>query len=129
MDSSSLPEGWEKRVIQRASGITQRKWDVFITNTETSKSFRSRSELQNYLDECKLPYTSEVFDFSLDDNLKRLRQIWKQYKVKPFLNNPYNISSTNFKHVPAKMTEGQDLEVSSQSQQSRLSEQASNNNR
>jgi len=113
VDSSSLPEGWEKRVIQRRIGITKGKWDVFITNPETGKSFRSKTELQKHLDERKLPYTSEAFDFSLDDNLKRLRQIWKQYKVKPFLNNPKGTGSTNFKHVPAKITQVQDSDVTS----------------
>lgn len=111
VDSSSLPEGWEKRVIQRRIGITKGKWDVFITNPETGKSFRSKTELQKHLDERKLPYTSDAFDFSLDDNLKKLRQIWKQYKVKPFLNNPKGPANTNFKHVPAKITQVQDGEV------------------
>ena len=108
VDSSSLPVGWEKRVIQRRIGITKGKWDVFITNPETGKSFRSKTELQKHLDERKLPYTCDAFDFSLDDNLKRLRQIWKQYKVKPFLNNPKGSSPGNFKHVPAKITQVQD---------------------
>lgn len=111
VDSSSLPDGWEKRVIQRRIGITKGKWDVFITNPETGKSFRSKTELQKHLDERKLPYTSDAFDFSLDDNLKRLRQIWKQYKVKPFLNNPKGTGSTNFKHVPAKITQVQDSDI------------------
>ena len=31
VDSSGLPEGWEKRVIQRSLGT----WDVYITKTET----------------------------------------------------------------------------------------------
>ena len=68
VDSSSLPDGWEKRVIQRRIGITKGKWDVFITNPETGKSFRSKTELQKHLDERKLPYTCDAFDFSLDDN-------------------------------------------------------------
>ena len=111
VDSSSLPEGWEKRVIQRRIGITKGKWDVFITNPETGKSFRSKTELQKHLDERKLPYTSDAFDFSLDDNLKKLRQIWKQYKVKPFLNNPKGTASTNYRHVPAKITQVTDSDI------------------
>ena len=111
VDSSSLPEGWEKRVIQRRIGITKGKWDVFITNPETGKSFRSKTELQKHLDERKLPYTSDAFDFSLDDNLKKLRQIWKQYKVKPFLNNPKGTLNSNFRHVPAKITQVQDSDI------------------
>ena len=116
VDSSSLPEGWEKRVIQRRTGITKGKWDVFITNPETGKSFRSKTELQKHLDERKLPYTSDAFDFSLDDNLKKLRQIWKQYKVKPFLNNPKGSGkNSNSKHVPAKSTQVQDDQALKQS--------------
>ena len=84
------------------------KWDVFITNPETGKSFRSKTELQKHLDENELPYTTDAFDFSLDNTLKRLRQIWKNYKVKPFLNNPKGTDSINFKHVPAKITQVQD---------------------
>ena len=126
VDSSSLPDGWEKRVIQRRIGITKGKWDVFITNPETGKSFRSKTELQKHLDERKLPYTCDAFDFSLDDNLKRLRQIWKQYKVKPFLNNPKGSgSSGNFKHVPAKITQVQDADIVASSRSSSQSSASS----
>ena len=90
------------------------KWDVFITNPETGKSFRSKTELQKHLDENELPYTSDAFDFSLDNTLKRLRQIWKSYKVKPFLNKPKGTDSINFKHVPAKITQVQDSDNISQ---------------
>ena len=72
VDSSSLPEGWEKRVYQWCIGITKGKWDVFITNPEIGKSFRSKTELQKHLYENELPYTSDAFDFSLDNTLKRL---------------------------------------------------------
>ena len=85
VDSSKLPSGWEKRVIQRGIGVTKGKWDVFIVQEEGRKSFRSKTELQKYIDEHRLPYTSDAFDFSLDDLLKRLRQIWKQHIVKPRL--------------------------------------------
>ena len=88
VNSSSFPEGWEKRVYQRSIGNTKGKWDVFILNQETGKTFRNKTDLQKFLDDRKLPYTTDSFDFSLDGNLKKLRQIWKQYKVKPFLKNP-----------------------------------------
>ena len=89
------------------------KWDVFITNLKTGKSFRSKTELQKHLDENNFPYTSDAFDFSLDKTLKRLRQIWKNYKVKPFLNNPKGTDSANFKHLPAKITQVKDSENTS----------------
>ncbi len=39
IDSSRLPNGWEKRVIQRGIGITKGKWDVFIQSSN-GRSFR-----------------------------------------------------------------------------------------
>ena len=98
VDSSRLPKGWEKRVIQRGIGVTKGKWDVFIVEEEGRKSFRSKTDLQRHIDEKKLPYTSDAFDFSLDDNLKKLRQIWKQYIVKPRLKPGEKMSPL----VPAK---------------------------
>ena len=95
VNSSSFPEGWEKRVYQRSIGNTKGKWDVFIFNQETGKTFRNKTDLQKFLEDRKLPYTTDSFDFSLDDNLKKLRQIWKQYKVKPFLKNPTGIGMKN----------------------------------
>ena len=98
VDSTRLPKGWEKRVIQRGIGVTKGKWDVFIVEEEGRKSFRSKTDLQRHIDERKLPYTSDAFDFSLDDNLKKLRQIWKQYIVKPRLKPGEKMSPL----VPAK---------------------------
>ena len=40
IDSSRLPNGWEKRVVQRGIGITKGKWDVFIQNMQNGRSFR-----------------------------------------------------------------------------------------
>merc|ERR1712226_839392 len=98
VDSSRLPKGWEKRVIQRGIGVTKGKWDVFIVEEEGRKSFRSKTDLQRHIDEKRLPYTSDAFDFSLDDTLKKLRQIWKQYIVKPRLKPGEKMSPL----VPAK---------------------------
>ena len=79
-------------MIQRGIGVTKGKWDVFIVQEEGRKSFRSKTELQKYIDEHRLPYTSDAFDFSLDDLLKRLRQIWKQHIVKPHLSIAYELA-------------------------------------
>ncbi|XP_059092645.1 uncharacterized protein LOC131887926 [Tigriopus californicus] len=82
IDSSSLPIGWHKRVVQREIGVTRGKWDVFI-QSPFGKSFRSKIELQKFFDERKMDMKSDIFDFSLDNALKRLRQIWKQYIIVP----------------------------------------------
>ncbi|CAB4054911.1 PHF20 [Lepeophtheirus salmonis] len=76
VDSSNLPDGWEKRVIQR--GLVTKK----------------------HFDENHLNYSIDSFDFSLDDNLKRLRQIWKQFVIKPNLKPGEKLSSP----VPAKLS-------------------------
>ncbi len=86
VDSSMLPDGWEKRAVQRNVGVTKGKWDIFILSP-TFKSFRSKMDLQRYLDDNKTGLHSENFDFSLDNQLKRLRQIWKQYIVIPRRNS------------------------------------------
>ena len=106
VDSSRLPKGWEKRVIQRGIGVTKGKWDVFIVEEEGRKSFRSKTDLQKHIDEKKLPYTSDAFDFSLDDNLKKLRQIWKQYIVKPRLKPGEKMSPLLPAKKGKKKTEG-----------------------
>eukprot|EP00095_Tigriopus_kingsejongensis_P002905 snap_masked-scaffold336_size202805-processed-gene-0.11 protein:Tk02905 transcript:snap_masked-scaffold336_size202805-processed-gene-0.11-mRNA-1 annotation:"phd finger protein 20-like isoform x2" len=86
VDSSTLPQGWHKRVIQREIGVTKGKWDVYI-QSPFGKSFRSKIELQKFFDEKKMDLRSDIFDFSLDNVLKRLRQIWKQYIVVPKARN------------------------------------------
>ena len=124
VDSSRLPAGWEKRVIQRGIGVTKGKWDVFIVEEDGRKSFRSKTDLQKHIDEKKLPYNSDAFDFSLDDNLKKLRQIWKQYIVKPRLKPGERMSPS----VPAKKgkkkNEGLTSPLSSSSQLSSLTSSA-----
>ena len=72
--------GWQRRVYQRASGATIGKWDVYLTNSVTTKKFANKGDVQNFIDEYKLPYSNQDFEFGLDDRLKKLRQIWRQYK-------------------------------------------------
>lgn len=112
IESSRLPQGWEKRCIQRGIGITKGKWDVFIQNS-SGKSFRSKTGLQKHLDEMNLPHSVDEFDFSLDDRLKRLRQIWKQYIVNADSDKSNKKSSKKVDSVPAKDVDSANAETDS----------------
>ena len=82
-DSSSLPEGWQKSVIRRT--CADFRWEVLISHTaEGAKRgyFHKKSQIDNYLKRNKLPYDIDMFVFCLDDQLKKLKQIWTKYIVK-----------------------------------------------
>ena len=70
--------GWQRRVYQRQTDIG--KWEVYLTNSVTTKKFASKGDVQKFIDEYKLPYSNQDFDFGLDDRLRKLKQIYKQYK-------------------------------------------------
>ena len=44
-----LPGGWVKRIVHRASGATQGRFDVYLTAPGARKRLRSTRELVNYL--------------------------------------------------------------------------------
>ncbi|XP_063224785.1 LOW QUALITY PROTEIN: PHD finger protein 20-like protein 1 [Bacillus rossius redtenbacheri] len=59
-----LPPGWSKHTIQRKSGGSAGKWDVFLVSPEGRK-VRTRAELRQYFEEHNQPFPSERFDFTL----------------------------------------------------------------
>nr|CAD7437673.1 unnamed protein product [Timema bartmani] len=59
-----LPSGWEKHTIQRRSGNSAGKWDVFLVGPKRRK-FRTRAELRTYFEERKEPFEEALFDFGL----------------------------------------------------------------
>ena len=90
IDSSSLPEGWQKSVIQRIGGATERKWEVCIRHAEVDswQYFKKRSQLEVYLKTNNFPLTVDMFDFRLDNHLKKVKEIWKNliYKTPTMIN-------------------------------------------
>ena len=125
VDSTMLPDGWEKRAIQRNVGVTKGKWDIFILSP-TKKSFRSKMDLQRYLDDNKTGLASENFDFSLDSQLKKLRQIWKQYLVLPKKAAASSAASSGSTGVTAGNTASSAAAASSSSTAASASTTASN---
>ncbi|KAK7793947.1 hypothetical protein R5R35_005816 [Gryllus longicercus] len=59
-----IPPGWTRHTIQRMSGHSAGKWDVFFVCPEGRK-FRTRHELRLYYEERGEIFPSEQFDFSL----------------------------------------------------------------
>nr|CAD7427511.1 unnamed protein product [Timema monikensis] len=61
---SRLPSGWAKHTIQRRSGNSAGKWDVFLVGP-AGRKFRTRAELRTYFEERKEPFEEALFDFGL----------------------------------------------------------------
>lgn len=60
----TIPKGWKREEIVRKKGIHKGKIDVYITSP-SGKLFRSKKELAKYIDEKKLVYKIEDFNFSV----------------------------------------------------------------
>ena len=79
IDSSNLPTGWKKFVYL----TTGTKWDVVFTDDPSyKKMFSCKKDLEEYFKEHSLPYNIDDFDFSLDEQMTKIKQIWLQYRVK-----------------------------------------------
>lgn len=63
VDDPSLPDGWTKRVVQRRTGKTAGRYDVYIFNPH-GKKFRSKNELAAHLRRSKSNLKAEDFDFN-----------------------------------------------------------------
>lgn len=71
---------------------------------ESKRTFYSKTNLQAYIDENKLPLKVDDFDLQMDAKIKQLRKIWKEYKVEPFLST-YNGKTISDKIKPAQVIE------------------------
>ncbi|XP_013386004.1 serine/arginine repetitive matrix protein 1 [Lingula anatina] len=63
-NDDTLPPGWKRLVTQRTMGKSAGKFDVYIYSPEGRK-FRSKTELQAYLDRNKIDLDSNEFDFTV----------------------------------------------------------------
>ncbi|XP_066973629.1 titin homolog isoform X2 [Macrobrachium rosenbergii] len=71
-----LDEGWKKCCVQRTSGTSAGKWDVFYVTPEGRK-MRSRGDLARHLEEAGYDIDAEKFDFSVK-NIRDLVESQKQ---------------------------------------------------
>ena len=79
IDSSNLPIGW-KKFVYREKGT---KWNVVFTDDPSyQKIFNCKKDLEEYFKEHRLPHNIDDFDFSLDEQMTKIKQIWLQYRVK-----------------------------------------------
>ncbi|XP_059622289.1 uncharacterized protein LOC132265582 [Phlebotomus argentipes] len=83
VDDPRLPEGWEKHIVARFSGVT--KWDVILVHPN-GKKFRNKQELKIYLEETnEYQYDPNVFDFGIHKKRARLMKVYtytEEYKAK-----------------------------------------------
>ncbi|XP_067139235.1 methyl-CpG-binding protein 2-like isoform X2 [Centruroides vittatus] len=64
LEDPSLPDGWTRKVVQRRTGKSAGKYDVYIFSP-SGKKFRSKIELALYLTSTKSNLKAEEFDFSV----------------------------------------------------------------
>ena len=88
IDSSGLPEGWQKKVVmrkpQREGGL---RFEILVSHPEITKgtNFTGKNKLQAFFDKKQIPMTAESFDFHNDPKIQKLGQIWKAYRMSPSL--------------------------------------------
>ncbi|GAB6022227.1 Methyl-CpG-binding domain protein 4 [Chamberlinius hualienensis] len=61
--NEDLPPGWTRKVVQRQSGKSAGKYDTYIYSPSGQK-FRSRQDLQRYLDNVGSELSATQFDFN-----------------------------------------------------------------
>ncbi|KAG1686909.1 Methyl-CpG-binding domain protein 4 [Nymphon striatum] len=64
LEEPDLPKGWMRKVVQRQSGVSAGKFDVYVYSPD-NKKFRSRTELSHYLDQTNSPLFIQQFDFTV----------------------------------------------------------------
>jgi len=62
-EDPALPEGWTRKCVQRASGLSAGKWDVYVYNP-MGKKFRSQNEVRVYLNQISSDLSPELFCFN-----------------------------------------------------------------
>ncbi|XP_067015273.2 methyl-CpG-binding domain protein 4-like [Anabrus simplex] len=76
LEDANLPEGWVRRVVQRKTGASAGKFDVYIYSP-AGKKFRSRNELRAFLEKEESPLNINQFNFSV-----RRRASISEYSLK-----------------------------------------------
>ena len=88
IDSSGLPEGWQKRVVLRKPQKEGNlRFEILISHPDITNGikFNGKPALQKYFDKKQIPMTAESFVFHNDPKIQKLGQIWKAYRMSPSL--------------------------------------------
>ncbi|XP_037091752.1 methyl-CpG-binding domain protein 4-like [Pollicipes pollicipes] len=62
-DDPELPEGWTRKCVQRSTGQSAGKWDVYVYNP-MGRKFRSQNEVRRYLEQIGSELCPDLFSFN-----------------------------------------------------------------
>ena len=78
MDSSMLPSYWTKWVDRTGA---RPKWTIFFKSPKGTR-FTNKAQIIKYFEKFQISYSSDMFDFELDENVTKLHKIWKKFIFK-----------------------------------------------
>ena len=73
-----MPSNWTKWVDR--PGV-RAKWAIYFQNPKGTK-FTNKAQINKYIEKYHLSYSSDMFDFELDENVTKLQKIWKRFIFK-----------------------------------------------
>ncbi|GLV39021.1 MBD-R2 [Carabus blaptoides fortunei] len=98
-----LPTGWEKHLTQRIYGTSAGKWDTVLVNAEGRK-FHNRQAVKQWLEENKLDYHIDRFDFCLHLNRARKLGLYEVTNTEPLV--PTILKSVSTKAASGTKSKG-----------------------
>ena len=76
--SSRLPSYWTKWVDRTGA---RPKWTIFFKSPKGTR-FTNKAQIIKYFEKFQISYSSDMFDFELDENVTKLQKIWKKFIYK-----------------------------------------------
>eukprot|EP00090_Calanus_glacialis_P013471 TRINITY_DN22146_c0_g1_i1.p1 TRINITY_DN22146_c0_g1~~TRINITY_DN22146_c0_g1_i1.p1 ORF type:complete len:1179 (-),score=271.67 TRINITY_DN22146_c0_g1_i1:51-3149(-) len=109
-EDPSLPEGWQRSLVQRTIGVSAGKYDVYIFTPDGSR-LRSQNELRTYLyDRGITDINPDTIDFSVYGNKSNAPQPSTQKKtISP---RPAQVKSIKLTHAASSVTPNTNSEIS-----------------
>ena len=93
--SSILPSYWTKWVDR--PGV-RAKWTIFFQSPKGTR-FTNKAQIKKYFEKFQISYSSELFDFELDENVTKLHKIWKKFIFKNKSDSTSTAVSKNLQEI------------------------------
>ena len=95
MEDSMLPSYWTKWVDR--PGV-RAKWTIFFQSPKGTR-FTNKAQIKKYFEKFQISYSSELFDFELDENVTKLHKIWKKFIFKNKSDSTSTAVSKNLQEI------------------------------